>query len=227
MKNEFNLLRIDSNIESQENCLYLKDLKTLGYSNIKCFKNIEGSINFIKTINFDRTKIIISGKLFIQFILKFKEKMRELLVIPKIIVFTSVDKKTFIDFNKNYVEIINHPFYDFGGITTTFSDIKKFLDNKKMMVNNQCFSNSLKNDNNIIFALKTINNKEKFGKMKKNNIQLVFEYIDCLEKLELPLLYQSLIDLIKIDNLAKYNELLYSKYSNKNKIIELYYMTFL
>ena len=147
MKNEFNLLRIDSNIESQENCLYLKDLKTLGYSNIKCFKNIEGSINFIKTINFDRTKIIISGKIFIQFILKFKEKMRELLVIPKIIVFTSVDKKTFIDYNKNYEEIINHPFYNFGGINTTFEDIKKILVDKKIKICNNLVNNAIKDDN--------------------------------------------------------------------------------
>ena len=57
-------------------------------------------------------------------------------------------------------------------------------------------------------------------KDKDNNIQLTFEYIDCIEKLELPLFYKSLIDLTEINNIDKYTELIYNKYSKNNKFIK-------
>ena len=69
------------------------------------------------------------------------------------------------------------------------------------------------------YVIKAINNKEKLG--DNNNIQLTFEYIDCIEKLELPLLYQSIINITKIDKIENYNEYLYSKYSKENNLIDL------
>ena len=57
-------------------------------------------------------------------------------------------------------------------------------------------------------------------KDKDNNVQLTFEYIDCIEKLELPLFYKSLIDLTEINNIDKYTELIYNKYSKNNKFIK-------
>ena len=57
-------------------------------------------------------------------------------------------------------------------------------------------------------------------KNKDNNIQLTFEYIDCIEKLELPLFYKSLIDLTEINNIDKYTELIYNKYSKNNTLIK-------
>ena len=58
----------------------------------------------------------------------FIKNIKFINVIPKIIIFTS-NKKLFIDYNINRKNIINHSFYNFGGIKTTFDEIKQFLNN--------------------------------------------------------------------------------------------------
>ena len=45
--------------------------------------------------------------------------------------------------------------------------------------------------------------------------------IDCIEKLELPLFYKSLISLTDIDNIKSYTELIYLKYSKNDNIKKL------
>ena len=68
--------------------------------------------------------------------------------------------------------------------------------------------------------MKTINSKERLGDYYEN--QLTFEYIDCIEKLVLPILYQSVINLTKIEKIENYNKYLYSIIYPKNKnLIEL------
>ena len=57
--------------------------------------------------------------------------------------------------------------------------------------------------------------------MNDDDEQLTFEYIDSTEKLELPLFYKTLLNLTQIDKIEKYNELLYSKYSDNKDIEEL------
>ena len=64
-------------------------MESLGFSNIKCFDSTEESINYIKTIKFESTIIVISGELYLLFISKFKENIKDLFLIPKI------DKKFF------------------------------------------------------------------------------------------------------------------------------------
>ena len=81
-------------------------------------------------------------------------------VAPKIIIFTG-SKEKFIEYNKNYQNASNI-FYTFGGIATSFNEIKNFLQNDK--------------------GIKKVNNLDE--------IQLTFEYIDTTEKLVLPLFFK-------------------------------------
>ena len=124
--------------------------------------------------------------------------------------------------NKNFLDTINNPFYNYGGINVDFDLVKDFL-------NTIIFMNEIKISNiNETYEnnkeIENLNNKEKLGIYKnKDNIQLTFEYIDCLEKLELPVLYQSIINVNKIDKIENYNEYLYSKYSNQNNLLNLLY----
>ena len=61
---------------------------------------------------------------------------------------------------------------------------------------------------------------------KTDDILFTFEYIDSKEKLEIPLLYKSLIDNIPNDNMKKSTDSLYNQYSESNKDIkELLYDT--
>ena len=112
-------------------------------------------------------------------------------VAPKIIIFTK-DKEEFIKNNKEFQNNINL-FYAYGGIATTFDEIKKFLKDEIIP-----------------------------QKMKKSeDIQLTFEYIDSIEKLTLPIFFKSLIDNTSIDNIDEYTNSLYNDYSEDNDKLKI------
>ena len=119
------IIWIDENIDNEENTQYLKELESIGLLNIRLFKEIDKAINHMKYIKFHETKVIVSGKLYSEFVKKFKENIIDMCVAPKIIIFTK-NKDKFIKNNKEYQSNINL-FYKFGGITTTLDEIKKFL----------------------------------------------------------------------------------------------------
>ena len=211
------LIWIDPNYDSEENQGYVRNMEELGFSNIKCFKTTESGINYIKTIKFESTKIILNGRLFIEFIWKFKNNLKDLYIIPKIAIFTR-KKKDFLYYNKDNLDIINDSFYTYGKINVLYDDIKKFLISEKMIDENNLID--LNENKEIQNTLQAINNKERLGDCYEN--QLTFEYIDCIEKLVLPILYQSLINLTKIEKIENYNKYLYSIiYPKKKNLLEL------
>ena len=187
-----NVIWIDSNVYNEENAQYRKELESIWYFKVKWFENIKEAINYLKEIQFVETKIIVSGRLYTEFLSKFIENLKEINVIPKIIIFAK-EKELFIKNNKKYEEYINHSFYNFGGIKTTFEEIKNFLINQ--------------------------NYGNKVYKNKEENIQMTFEYIDSQAKLALPLFYKTLIDIEPSDKVEKYTNEIYEKYSKENKDI--------
>ena len=115
---------IDENIDNEENTKYSKELELIGLLNLRLFKEIDKAIIYMKYIEFQETKVIISGRLYSQFVKKFKENIIDMCFAPKIIVFTR-NKEKFIEYNKEYQNNTNL-FYKFGGIATKFEEIKKF-----------------------------------------------------------------------------------------------------
>ena len=205
--NPENVIWIDEIVDNEENTGYLKDLNSLGY-NVQCFKNVDEGFDYIKDIKFESTKIIISGRLYIKFIKKFIDNMNYLYVIPKIIIFTR-DKERFLKRNKANEDIIDHPFFNYGGIRVIIDDVISFLKDEIV----QYRVKKEREDEN-----KNINNNEFLDNRLKNkdDAKLTFEYIDSNQKLTLPLFYKSLIDSIKINDIQQYTELLYSKYSESS-----------
>ena len=192
------IIWIDSNIENIENTSYLNELTSFYKSNIKTFKNVESSITYMKQIKFEEIKVIISSSNYSNLVEAFKQNINDMYIAPKIIVFTSTISH-FYEKNTRYFNIDN--FYKYGGITTNFQDVKKFLiDDPKF----------IEKENNII---------QNYNK-KPNEVQLTFEYIDCREKLLLPLFFKALISDINNDNLNNYTNSLYNTYSINNKIIK-------
>ena len=177
---------IDQNIHNEENTKYSKKLESMGLLSLKLFKEVDEAINHMKNINFQETKVIISDSLFSEFVKQFKENIADMFVAPKIIIFPK-NKEDFIKNNKEYQNDSNL-FYKFGGIATTFDEIKKFLKSKNQPQN-----------------LK-----------KLDDIQLTFEYIDSIEKLTLPIFFKSLIDNISNAKIDVYTSLLYNTYSKSN-----------
>ena len=188
-----NVIWIDPNIDNGENSYYLEELENIKNTKINWFKNIEDALILIKKLKFLETTIIISGSLYTEFIKKFEENLTDIFIIPKIIIFT-LNKEKFLENNKIYNDKYNS-FYNLGGIQTSFTDIKNFL---------------------LKPLPKLLNKKDIIEEQK-----LTFEYIDCKEKLILPLLYQSLIEITSADNVEKYTQYLFKKYSTNKDINKL------
>ena len=180
-----NIIWIDQNIENKENKNYSKELESLKLLK-HIFKNVEDAIECIKEIKFKEVKIIISGKLYQEFVKSFKNNINEMYCAPKIIVFT-MSKESFLHFNEDFNDE-NNKFYTFGGIATDFEEIKMFLQNKK--------------------------EPEKTDRYEEP--QLTFDYIDSKEKLTLPLFFKALIEKIAKKNINDYNLNLYETYKNIN-----------
>ena len=180
-----NIIWIDQNIENKENKNYSKELGSLKLLK-HIFKNVEDAIECIKEIKFKEVKIIISGKLYQEFVKSFKNNINEMYCAPKIIVFT-MSKESFLHYNEDFNDE-NNKFYTFGGIATDFEEIKMFLQNKK--------------------------EPEKTERYEEP--QLTFDYIDSKEKLTLPLFFKALIEKIAKKNINDYNLNLYETYKNIN-----------
>ena len=120
-----NVIWIDEDVDSCLNEIYSKELESMNSLNVKLFKKVIEAINYLKTIKFEQTKIIVSGRLYSEFVKSFKENILEMCVIPIIIVFTR-NREKFIQYNPGYYNSDNS-FYNFGGIAIIFDEIKKFL----------------------------------------------------------------------------------------------------
>ena len=192
--NAINIIWIDAKVENEENTSYLKSLEGIANTKISCYKNIDDAVVFIKRLKFSETNIIISGRLYADFIQRLKDILGDIFIIPKIIVFTS-NKEEFLKYNKDFDEKKN-TFYNFGGIKTSFKEIQDFL-------------------------MKPIKIEEKNEKNKNLENNLTFEYIDCKEKLVLPLLYKSLIENASKENMEEYTKYIYNKYGTNEDIDKL------
>ena len=121
-----NVIWLDSNYDNEENISYLRELES--YKELKniCFRDIDKAMIYIKNIKFEETNIITSGRLYTQFILKFHENINNIYIIPKIIIFTR-NMNEFFEFNREYKNYIEDPFYNLGETKILFEDIKDFI----------------------------------------------------------------------------------------------------
>ena len=112
--NKLLIIWIDNNINSQENQAYLSKLRIRKRNyepsltedelnipheipyNVFEFDNIQNAIAFIKDLGFKETIIIISGRLFIDFIKTLYKNLKYIYIIPEVIVFTSQTKNFYL-----------------------------------------------------------------------------------------------------------------------------------
>ena len=203
-----NVVWIDGNIVEKEYVKYLKNIESNNSLKVQAFKNTDDALNYMKNLKFQETKVILSGRLYSKFIKDFKENLKEIFIVPKIIIFTS-NKDNFIKYNEEYLNSEN-AFYTFGGIATTFREITLFLKNAPPSEKNM----KIYDENKFL-----INDSPKIMKTLNEN-ELIFEYIDNKEKLMLPLFYKSLLDKTSIKNIEEYTNYLYNIYSKKNSAVE-------
>ena len=217
MSNKLNVIWADENVDNEENSGYTKGLKSIDSIKLELFKKIDETISYMKTIQFEETKVIVSGKFYNELIRSFKENITDMNITPKIAVFT-MDKDDFLKNNKNYQDD-NNKFYSFGGIKTTIEEIEIFLNitikNKESIFISQ--RSTKKSKSNKTSSIMKIGEKILD---KSDNVELTFEYIDKKEKLILPLFFKTLIDSVSNDNMKEYTNKLYDAYSEKSEEIK-------
>ena len=213
-----NIIWLDENVDIILNKIYSKELESMISFKVKLFKTVLESINYLKTIQFEETKIIVSGRLYSEFVNAFKENIIDMYVIPEIIVFTR-NREKFIQFNPDYYDS-NNKFYNFGGIAIIFDEIKKFLNNgeKNTIINNARNSITSIDSNSPLYLVTEIESKMDD---KSEDIQLSFDYIGNKSKLIFPLFFKILIEHASNEDLDKYNNFLFDTYSNNNNAKKL------
>ena len=208
-----NVVWINQNMDTPQDQLYLEELGKNKQLKVKCFKEIDITINYLKNLEFEETYLITNGKFYIKFIEEFKKNIREICVVPKIIILTT-DKKDFLTKNPEYKNFEKDPYYNLGGIQTSFDDIKKFIFKKNEPKKEiKEFKDNKNNQNNQISRFLTNNQNDK---------DLIFDYVDDKLKLVYPLLYKSLIKINKNDNINLFTGSLYDKYKKFKDIYDLF-----
>ena len=197
---EVNIIWIGQDIYTPQNQFYFNNLNQIINNNninnrtsFESFANVQEAMEKIKRIKFKATIIILSGDLCIDFITQFCNNMKDIFIIPNIIIFTNDPMK--------YDQIIKTKFFKNGGIKASFQDVVNFIiDQIKNIIH---FENPIQ---------KTESTFDHGG--------YLFEYIDCKEKLLLPLFYKSLIDNTSTYNNEKFTSYLYKKYSYLGGLIK-------
>ena len=192
-----NIIWIDEKIERELNKnykKYLNQLRELGNFKINIFTDINSAIVKIKTIEFEKTIIIVSGSLFNSFIELFEGNLNSIYIIPKIIIFTGEDEN-FKNPNSKY---INDDFYNFGGKKDNFDEIINFIRNS---------------------IGESINIRQREGDNDDKNC--IFDYVYYEEQVAFPMFYKSLIDITPKDNISLFTQQLYQKYKENKDMKEL------
>lgn len=195
------LIWIDERVNFEENNFYKSYI--LKYHNtyhIISFENVNDGIERLKEFSFKDVFIIVSGRLYKDFIQKFMNNLTIIKVIPKIIIFTG-NKDKFLENNNDLKNILNHNYYNLGGIRTYFDDILNFLTTDKWRIRPKL--DEIKLDGEL-------------------SNELTFEYIDSIENLMLPRFFRILIKMNKNDNYDELNQYIYNKYSDSPDIKELF-----
>ena len=191
------LIWIDPKIENKENSYYIKELRIIYSISLKLFINVDEAINYMKNIKFKETKIIVSGRVYSEFLEKFKLNISNMFFVPKIIIFT-MSKQRFLEYTPEYLND-KDKFYHYGGIATHFDVVENFV---------------IKKNNERIFNERLTSSNEP----EKN--KFIFEFIDNKEKIMLPLFFKSLIEIKPKDNFDEYTKYLYDTYAKENNNIK-------
>ena len=193
-----NLIWIDPNVGSEKK-KYAKDINKLNYIKLKTYKKVDEAIIYLKSLKFEETIVIISGRPYSDFVSCFKHNITKISAIQIISVITK-DYNEFLKYNKDYYSEEN-AFYSAGKINTIFSDLLRLIKNN--------YENTPKYS---IEPYKENNKKSN----KLDEVRLYFENINSKENLILPLLFKSLIENVSREEIEKYIDNLYYIYSEKS-----------
>jgi len=172
----------------------------------KIFQSINIILNNIKKIFFKNTYIIITESVYENFISEFLDKMNEINVIPKFIIYTRQKS------NKNNNQK-NKTFYNYGGRLSSFKEILDFIQKDSIIPNYEIssFSDTLR-VGSILYKNKEL-----------HEIKLILEPIESFKQMYLPSYYKTMIKINEEDEskFDKFTKLLYDEYKGVEEIEDL------
>ena len=120
------IIWIDKNVNNKPGKELQNEIRKYDALKLECFDNLENGIKCIQKIKFQKTLIILSGRLYPDFHALFKQIADDLLIIPKIIIFTG-NANEYNPPNKNELNL-KDKFYNIGGVIDKISELKKFIE---------------------------------------------------------------------------------------------------
>jgi len=195
---------IDRKIDNSENKNYINRLNKI--SQLKSFSSIEQGFNEILNIRFKKVILILSHKMFKDFIPKFEIEKNKIFCCLNIIIFTQTNKKSLVTeiCNKNK-DISSGYIFDKANI---FDDISQIID----FIQRQ---GEGKNENMKIFEINNIKKEILFDDTMNN-----FENYENIEELILPLYFHKLIEPPTLEEIHNFNYYLLSSFGKNGKEIE-------
>ena len=156
-QNKTLIIWIDKDINNKENEKYQEILEKYDKIKLKCYEQLDKGIELIKETKFQKTIIITSGRIFPDFYKEFKANLKEINIIPHIIIFTSNIKK-YKERNEKSL-LIKEPFYNNGGIVDSIEKLQEIVE--KVMNNNDSDFDRIDEDRfqDEKFKFEFINNK--------------------------------------------------------------------
>ena len=195
---------IDYNIDSKENIYYKNELKQ-NFTLIEC-KSIEQGLNQINEIKFERVILMLSQKMFNDFLPEFEKEKTKICCSLNIIVFSRRDKKRLVEeICNNNKDISSGYIFDKENIFNKFSQIKDFIQGE-VKGKNVITPNFEKIDetNKIYYDYEQIISK--------------FDKIENFEELILPIYFHKIMDPISLEEIHNFNYYLTS-FKEAKKII--------
>jgi hypothetical protein len=165
---------IDLNVNSPENKIYrdMKQLKEFQNYQFLVFDNINEGINSLKKLRYNPTYIILSGRLFFEFIDTFKSNLNDFYIIPKILIFTG-NKNCLKNYDKsNY---LNHKFYNSGKVYDSILDLINYFKKDIQSINDLKIPDGNLPFNTNIFELGE--NKKPFPNITSDDIENLNKYL--------------------------------------------------
>ena len=185
---ELEIFWIHKRIKNEDIQSYIKDLKS--QYEIREFSDLDKVIKQLKKLRFIDTIIIISAGLLADFAKLFKDNLKDIYIIPKIILTDSNVR----NYNN---EIFQDKFYS-GSHAVTYTQLKHAINSYQL------------NKDQLIFG----NNQYKYNQYEVKPIFIQIKTKDDLKLLEY---YHKLVDGFTIKNNPNFNRMTFNDYKNDSK----------
>ena len=119
-----NLLWLDPKVDSKENTNYQNKIKEINEIHLFPFTDINDCITKLKKIEFEKTFVVVSGSLSKIFFEKIEKIIKEITVIPEIIIFTSYEKALMI---KQNILNLNSCLFNINSVFYFFEEVQEKL----------------------------------------------------------------------------------------------------